>query len=69
MKAFLESFCLTYVETDNYKDITVVNHKDTFLNIFPNAYCHMNGYVVARKGDKYIASMCIWLKFRALVSF
>lgn len=55
MKEFLERFCLSYVESGNYKDITVVNHKDTFLNIFPNAYRHMNGYAVARKGDKYIA--------------
>ena len=55
MKTFLERFSLEYVDADDYKDIIVINHKDTFLNIFPNAYRHMNGYVAARKGDKYIA--------------
>lgn len=55
MKDFLERFELEFVHAYNYSDITVINHKDNFLNIFPMAYRHMNGYVVARKGDKYIA--------------
>lgn len=55
MKDFLERFELEFVHAYNYSDITVINHKDNFLNIFPMAYRHMNGYVVARKADKYIA--------------
>ena len=55
MKNFLEKFELEIVEADDYADITIINHKDSFLNIFPLAYRHMNGYVVARKNDKYIA--------------
>lgn len=55
MKDFLERFQLEYVEAEEYSDITVINHRDTFLNVFPMAYRQMNGYIVGRKGDKYIA--------------
>ena len=55
MKDFLERFNLEFVNADEYREITVINHKDNFLNRFPMAYRHMNGYVVARKGDQYIA--------------
>lgn len=55
MKEFLERFELEYVNADDYCDLTVINHKDMFLNNFPMSYRHMNGYVVARKGEKYIA--------------
>ena len=63
MSDFLKRFELEYVDTDDYADITVINHKDTFLNIMPMAYKHMNGYVVARKGEKYIAKHVYLVKF------
>lgn len=55
MSDFLRRFTLSYVEADEYKGITVLNHKNGFLDSFPMEYRHMNGYMVARKGDKYIA--------------
>ena len=55
MRDFIKRFELLFVDADDYADITVINHKDIFLNDFPMAYRHMNGYVVARKGEKYIA--------------
>jgi predicted AlkP superfamily pyrophosphatase or phosphodiesterase len=55
MKKFLENFELEFCDANDFADITVINHRDSFLNIFPMDYRHMNGYVVARKGDKYIA--------------
>lgn len=43
------------MSADDFKDVTVINHRDNFLNSFPIEYRHMNAYVVGRKGDKYIA--------------
>ena len=52
---FLKRFTLEFVEAEDFKGITVINHCDNFLDVFPMAYRHMNAYAVARVGDKYIA--------------
>ena len=52
---FLKRFQLFYVEPEDFKGITVINHCYKFWNDFPLAYRHMNLYGVARKGDKYLA--------------
>ena len=52
---FLKRFYTFYVDPDDYKGITVINHRDDFLENFPDAYRHMNAYVVGRKGNRYVA--------------
>lgn len=52
---FLKRFELLFADANDFKNITVINHRDNFLNVFPDAYRHMNAYVVGKKGDKYIA--------------
>lgn len=52
---FLKRFSLAFENADYFKDVTVINHRDNFLNTFPIEYRHMNAYMVGRKGDKYIA--------------
>lgn len=72
MKDFLERFTLIYAQSEDYKDITVVNHRDEFVDCLCRDYRHMIGYVVARKGDKYIAKHIYLVKvpcFGELMSY
>lgn len=52
---FLKRFSLVFVEADDYKGISVINHRDNFLNTLPSDYKHMKAYTICRKGDKYVA--------------
>lgn len=52
---FLKRFWLLFVGADAYKGVTVINHRDNFLNGFPSEYSHMNAYTIGKKGDKYVA--------------
>lgn len=52
---FLKRFTLEFADADDFKGITVINHRDNFLDVFPMAYRHMNAYTIGRKGDKYVA--------------
>ncbi len=47
---------------ESLEDITIINHYDTFWKDFPNAYRHMNGYAVGRRGDDYTAAHCYLCK-------
>lgn len=55
LRDFLTRFNLMYVDAKGYSGITVINHRDSFLNDFPVEYRHMNAYVIGRRGSKYIA--------------
>ena len=48
-------FELSYVRAEDFKGILVINHRDNFLESYPEAYRHMNAYSVYRKGDEYSA--------------
>ena len=52
---FLKRFSLLFVGADDFKGITVINHRDNFLDGFPSEYSHMNAYTIGKKGDKYVA--------------
>lgn len=52
---FLKRFTLSFVEAEDFKGITVINHCDNLLDDFPAEYRHMNAYTVGRKGNKYVA--------------
>ena len=52
---FLRRFVLEFIEPDDYKDFTIINHQDMFWDWFPMEYRHMNAYVICRKGEKYVA--------------
>ena len=60
---FLKRFTLRYVEADDYKEFTVINHRDHFLNEHPVEYKHMHAYTVGKKGDKYVAAHKYAVKF------
>lgn len=55
MSDFLRRFDLSFVDAEDFEGITVINHRDVFLDDFPIEYRHMVGYIVGVKNDKYIA--------------
>lgn len=55
MEEFLKVTGGSYGYIEDASDITVINHRTDILVEWNRDFRHMNGYVVARKGDKYIA--------------